>query len=89
MSDTALTSEQIEEKRQQKLAERRYFLVSLSDKVIPDGEPFRCHKCGVIVQTVYNEPKAQIEIKVLPEDIGEGKLVGSLCRKDNILFHFI
>lgn len=88
MTDTALTPEQIQAKREEKLATRRHFLVSLSDRVIPEGEPFRCHKCGVIIQTVYNEPKAQVEVKIAPEDIA-GKMTGALCRKDNILFNFV
>lgn len=86
--DTAqLTPEQIAAKREEKLATRRYFLVSLSDRVVPEGLPFRCWQCGNIVQTVYNEPKAQVELKVAMEDV-QGKLTGSLCRRDNILFNF-
>lgn len=87
MIQTVPTPEEVHAKREEKIATRRYFLVSLSDKVIPDGLPYRCWQCGNIVQTVYNHPKAQVELKIAMEDV-QGKLVGSLCRKDNILFNF-
>jgi hypothetical protein len=89
MTDTALTPEQIDEKREQKLRERRYFTVSFSDKKLPEGKAYRCWECGEIVQTVFNEPKEQAEIIIPAEDVGEGKLTGSLCRKDNILYLFV
>lgn len=88
MDNTALSPEEVTTKREEKLRARRYFTVSLSDKIISEGLPFRCWQCGGIVQTVYNEPKAQIEIKIAQEDVN-GKLTGSLCRKDNILFLFV
>jgi hypothetical protein len=89
MNGTAmtLTPDQIAAKREEKLQTRRYFTVSLSDRLVPGGKPFRCWECGNIVQTVYNEPKAQVEVKIAMEDV-TGKLMGSLCRKDNIMFLF-
>jgi len=89
MNGSALTPEEIQHKREEKLATRRYFTVSLSDRVVPEGLPYRCWECGNIVQTVYNEPKAQVEIKIAQEDVTSGKLMGSLCRKDNILYLFV
>ena len=88
MSSTPPTPEEIEAKRKEKLATRRYFTVSLSDKVIPGGMPYRCWVCGHIVTTVYNEPKAQVEIKIAQEDV-TGKMTGNLCRDDNILYLFV
>lgn len=88
MDTAALSPDQVAAKREEKLRTRRYFTVSLSDKIIPEGLPYRCWECGTIVQTVYNEPKAQVEIKIAQDDVN-GKLTGSLCRKDNILFLFV
>ena len=86
---TPLTPEQIQHVRDQKAKERRYFTVSLSDKVIPEGIPYRCWQCGDIIQTIYNEPKTSVEVKISLEDVQEGKLTGNLCRRNNILFLFV
>lgn len=88
MDTAALTPQEVQSKREEKMRTRRFFTISLSDRVIPEGLPYRCWQCGAIVQTVYNEPKTQVEIKIAQEDVN-GKLTGSLCRKDNILYLFV
>lgn len=84
-----LTPEEIERVRLEKIKSRRYYTVSLSDRLIPEGEPFHCHKCKSRVTTVYNEPAAMVEVKINPNDAGTQKLTENMCRTCNIIFLFV
>jgi len=68
---------------------RRYVTVSLSDKIIVDGEAYYCHRCKSRVTTVHNEPKAQIEVKVNPNDTPGVKIVENLCKQCNTIYIFV
>lgn len=85
---SGLTDQQVQEVRERKMRDRRYFTVALSDNPLPSERPYRCWDCGHIVTTIYNEPKAMVQIKILPNDAGEQKLTGTLCRSCNIVYLF-
>lgn len=75
--------------REKRIVARRYFTVSLSDVVLPEGEPYRCWKCGYRVTTVFNEPKTQVQIQLNPNDVPHQRLTEHLCKNCNIVFLFI
>lgn len=96
MSDTVhihptepLSPEELEEKRAEKLRNRRYFVVSFTDKKVPEGKPYRCWECGGFVTTIFAEPREQREVEEPASDIYSDEKVGGLCRKGNILFLFV
>lgn len=74
--------------RDKKLLERKYITVVLSEQQLEQATPYRCFKCGRIASTIHNEPKAVIHTKIAMTDIS-GKLVGALCKEDNIMYLFV
>lgn len=89
MDQTAPTPSHGYIERDAKAKTRSYFTVSLSNKLIEGGKPFKCWECGFRVTTVYNEPIGMVEAKVLPEDAGAQKLTENFCRGCNRIFIFI
>lgn len=73
---------------ERKAQTRLYITVSLSGRVIPEGEPFRCTKCGTRVTTIYNEINAMVEIKIIPSDAKHQKLTENLCHRCNRVYIF-
>jgi hypothetical protein len=76
--------------RDQKRESRRYFTIVLSDVRVENGIDWHCYSCGYIVLTIFNEPKAGVQVRVANEDVPEGvKVTESLCRKCNIMYRVV
>ena len=75
--------------RDQRELSREYVTVPLSDTRVKEYK-FRCYMCGRIVQTLSNKPVTIIQSRVDAEQVDFAKkIVGGLCKDDNIMFLFI
>ena len=75
--------------RDMKRLTRRYFTIVLSEVKTEEGIDWHCFNCGYIVLTLFNEPKAGIQIRIPHIDLGDTKVTESLCRKCNIMYRIV
>lgn len=75
--------------REKKLQARKYITVVLSEDRETDLLKYRCYKCGKPVSEGFNEVRAIVQAKIPPQEIKSSKIVGSLCKEDNIMYLFV